>query len=73
MKYSGTKPIQKSKFAAELKRKYGSTVAIKNAMLKLFKQRSFHAFNQGISFGLLKVRRLNTKTLVWFKVPEQGF
>ena len=42
-------------------------------MLKLFKQRSFHAFNQGISFGLLKVRRFNTKTLVWFTVPEQGF
>ena len=28
MKYSGTRPIQKSKFAAELKRKYGSNVAI---------------------------------------------
>ena len=42
-------------------------------MFKLFKQRSFHAFNQGVSFGLLKVRRLNTKTLVWFKVPEQVF
>ena len=41
-------------------------------MLKLFKQRSFHAFNQGIGFGLLKVRRLNTKKFVWFKVPEQG-
>ena len=42
-------------------------------MLNLFKQTTSHAFNQGISFGLLKVRRLNTKTLMWFKVPEQVF